>query len=361
MSQRILVVDDDQVQVDVVSYLLQRAAFLPVAAFDAATAVRLFEDELPALVILDVQIGEADGLELLQRFKKQRPAVPILLLTVLNAEDDRVRGLELGADDYLTKPFGYRELIARVRAMLRRATARVAEPVQPERIVVGSVVLNSMLHEVTRDGQHIDLSPTEFRLLKALMQRPDTLVPTETLLREVWGHQDMSARNVLRVTASRLRAKLEPDPAAPRWLHTVPGEGLMFRTASASRADPSTSAEGPVELGVIEELRELLSDSTDQSLQQLNERFVESSERHLEAMRAGVVANDAENVAREAHRMRGNSGSLGAQRVATKCAAIEERARAGDLGAVPELLSQLRMELAAYESALAPMLESVSS
>src|SRR5262245_62009989 len=112
--QRILIVDDDHVQIDVVSFLLRRDGFEPVAAYDAASAVRLFAEKQPDLVILDVNLGDADGRDLLRQFRKDRPRVFILMLTALSAEEDRVDGLELGADDYLTKPFGHRELLARV-------------------------------------------------------------------------------------------------------------------------------------------------------------------------------------------------------------------------------------------------------
>jgi DNA-binding response OmpR family regulator/HPt (histidine-containing phosphotransfer) domain-containing protein len=356
VTPRILVVDDDQMQVDVVSYLLGRAGFEPIAALEPGAAVRLFREEPPALVILDVQIGTPDGLDLLQQFKRERPELPILLLTVLNAEDDRVRGLELGADDYLTKPFGYRELIARVRAMLRRGYTSRNKPMLPRRIQLGAVTLDPMLHEVTRDGAPVDLSPTEFRLLQALMEHPNTLVSTRTLLQEVWGHQDMTARNVLRVTTSRLRSKLEPDPAVPRYLQTVPGEGLLFRADSPKPSRAAEPTEGPVALEVIAELRELLGESGDRSLEQLNQVFVGSAEAHLGAIRRALAGQDAETVAREAHRLRGNTGSLGAQRMSNLCGLIEERARAGDLTRVPGLLERLERELATYQDAVRPML-----
>ena len=188
------------------------------------------------------------------------------MLTALDAEDDRVKGLELGADDYLTKPFGHRELIARVSAMLRRVPRAPPERVIPQPVQLGSVVLDPTTHEVTRAGQHVALTPTEFRLLKTLMQRPNVVVPTRTLLKEVWGHEDLTARNVLRVTAGRLRAKLERDPAHPRMLLTVPGEGLIIRSdqppAPASQALP----EAPIHMEYRLELKELLDEMGVQTL-----------------------------------------------------------------------------------------------
>ncbi len=378
--QPILVVDDDRVQVDVVSFLLRRRGFDPETAFDAESARELFEHQPPLLVILDVQLGQADGRDLLRQFKQQRPDIPILMLTVLNAEDDRVYGLELGADDYLAKPFGYRELIARVRALLRRGKGEVRERMTPQRLELGPVVLNPMTHEVTRDGRRLDLSPTEFRLLQALMERPNELVSTRTLLQQVWGHQDMTARNVVRVTADRLRAKLETEPAHPQFLQTVPGEGLIFRAqaplegalpdpslplspslppSQSPRLNPSPDAslsEGPVALDVVAELRELMGQMGNQPLQQLNDVFLQSSRNHLSGMRSALTDGDADELSREAHRLRGASGSVGAQRMARVCAVIEERAKAADLAAVNVLLDQLEHELTDFEQAIMPML-----
>jgi DNA-binding response OmpR family regulator/HPt (histidine-containing phosphotransfer) domain-containing protein len=370
--QPILVVDDDRVQVDVVSFLLRRASFDPVTAFDADSARELFATQPPLLVILDIQLGQDDGRDLLKQFKRQRPDIPVLMLTVLNAEDDRVYGLELGADDYLAKPFGYRELIARVRALLRRGKGDVRERAQPRRLELGPVVLDPLTHEVTRDGERVDVSPTEFRLLQTLMERPNELVATRSLLQQVWGHQDMTARNVVRVTASRLRAKLEKDPAHPRFLQTVPGEGLIFRVeahpqtatdatdtrppAGGGNAVGPSAIEGPVALEVIAELRELMGQMGNEPLQQLNDVFVQSARNHLIGMRTALGDGNADELSREAHRLRGASGSVGAQRVARVCATIEERARAADLTPVDEMLDQLEAELADFEQAIVPML-----
>jgi DNA-binding response OmpR family regulator/HPt (histidine-containing phosphotransfer) domain-containing protein len=361
--QRILVVDDDRVQVDVVSFLLRRAGFEPVTAFDAESARDLFLHQQPLLVILDVQLGQADGRDLLRQFKQQRPEIPILMLTVLGAEDDRVYGLELGADDYLAKPFGYRELIARVRALLRRGVGEARERVTPRRLELGPVILNPLTHAVTRDGQPVDVSPTEFRLLQTLMERPNEMVTTRTLLQTVWGHQDMTARNVVRVTASRLRSKLEVDPAHPQFLQTVPGEGLIFRAEppappnqAAATAPLGALPEGPVAMDVVAELRELMGQMGNQPLQHLNEVFLQSAQNHMGGMRTAYADGDATELGREAHRLRGASASVGAQRVSGLCGFIEERARTGDLAPVDDLLQQLERELADFEQAIVPML-----
>ena len=354
--QRILVVDDDRVAVDVVSFLLRRAGWEPLAAFDAATARRLFE-QCPDLIILDIHLGDADGRDLLQQFRKERANVPILMLTAVTAEGERVHGLELGADDYLCKPFSHRELVARVRALLRRGTRETPEPVQPARLQVGSIVLDPLTHEVMRGDQRIDVTPTEFRLLQTVMSRPNTLVPLRTLLKEVWGHQDLSAKNVVRVTASRLRAKLDDDPLAPRLLQTVRGEGLMFRgKESQSAVSTSTAADGPLALDVIANLQELLSESGMQPLEDLNQVYTGTAARHISAMREAVARGDAGALAEEAHKLRGASATLGAQRVSRLCGLIEKQCRAADMTHVAGMTAHVESEVSAFEDALAPLL-----
>ena len=355
--QRILVVDDDPVQVDVVSFLLRRAGWEGSAATDAVTARRLFEEQHPDLVILDVHLGDDDGRDLLRQFRKERPGVAILMLTALTTEDERVRGLELGADDYLCKPYSHRELIARVRALLRRGTREVREPVQPGRMQVGSVVLDPMTHAVTHRGHPVDVTPTEFRLLQTLMLRSNSLVPLRTLLKEVWGHQDLSAKNVVRVTASRLRAKLDDDVLAPRLVQTVRGEGLMFCGAEPEPARTRPAAtDAPVALDVIADLQELLEESGMQPLEELNQAYTRTAARHVSVMREALARHDAGVLAEEAHKLRGASATLGAQRVSRVCAAIEKQSRAGDMTHIDELLTQLESELSAFEDALTPLL-----
>ena len=359
--QRVLVVDDDPTQLDVVTFLLRRAAFEPVTAADPAAAIRQFEELEPDLVILDVRLGDASGLDLLRRFREQRSAVPILMLTAAKDEDDRVRGLELGADDYLPKPFGHQELIARVRAMLRRGAIRTTAPRPAARVQVGSLVLDPMTHEVTRDGRRVDVTPTEFRLLQSLMSPPDEVVPARTLLREVWGHQDMTARNVLRVTAGRLRAKLEDDPAHPRLLQTVAGQGLLLRSEGSADAQPlpqtrppsqTRDEDGPIALDTIAELRELHADAGGSALRHLVGMFEEAAAPRVAAMREALARRDRGALERQAHTLRGSAVIVGARRVARVCDEIETASRAGDLGSVVGLLDQVQIELAEFSTAI---------
>jgi DNA-binding response OmpR family regulator/HPt (histidine-containing phosphotransfer) domain-containing protein len=371
--KRVLVVDDDLVQVDVVSFLLRRAGFEPITELDAESAVRQFEQQQPDLVILDVRLGEADGLDLLRQFRKQRPMVPILMLTAATDEEDKVRGLELGADDYLAKPFGHRELTARVRALLRRGVRPAAEAPLPQRVTVGPLVLDPMAHEVTRSGVRIEVTPTEFRLLQAVMARPNAVVPARTLLKEVWGHQDMTARNVLRVTASRLRAKLETEPAAPQLLHTVPGEGLLLRapdqvsmpptappqtrTPPSDAAEPAPVPRDPIAFDAIAGLGVLDDAAGVDALRQVVDAHAKTAPRRVAAMQRALAEHDAAALAREAHALRGSSAIVGAQRVASLCAQLEEGGRGGDLAASAGLLEHLTAELAVFRTAIMPLLD----
>jgi two-component system response regulator VicR len=233
---RILLVDDDRELIDLLAFALKRAGLEPIGAHDAAAALRLFEERHPDLVVLDINLGASSGLDVLKDLRR-RAQLPIIMLTALDSEEDKVRGLELGADDYLTKPFSHRELIARIRAQLRRSgqewpVKRVAET----RLEVGSIKLDMAEHSVTKSGQQVSLTVTEFRLLHCLMSNAGTVVSTSALLKQVWGYQDPGGSDVVRVTVHRLRRKLEQDPARPNLLHTIPGVGVLLKSDAAPAA-----------------------------------------------------------------------------------------------------------------------------
>jgi two-component system response regulator VicR len=235
-TRRILVVDDDRELVELLAFALRRAGLDAVAAYDGAAAIRQFEEQQPGLVVVDINLGASNGLDLLRELRR-RSSLPVIMLTALDSEEDKVRGMEAGADDYLTKPFSHRELIARVRAQLRRTDQESLSPAPETRLHVGSITLNLTAHSVTKAGQRVSLTVTEFRLLHCLMLNKDRVVPTSQLLKQVWGYQDPGGSDVVRVTVHRLRRKLEEDPARPRLLHTILGVGVLLKLD----AEPATA------------------------------------------------------------------------------------------------------------------------
>jgi two-component system, OmpR family, response regulator VicR len=237
---RILLVDDDRELIDLLAFALKRAGFEPIAAHDASSALRLFEQRQPDLVVLDINLGASSGLDVLKELRR-RTQLPVIMLTALDSEEDKVRGLEGGADDYLTKPFSHRELIARIRAQLRRSGLEWSARRAPEtRLEVGSITLDLAEHSVTKAGEQVSLTVTEFRLLHCLMTHAGTVVPTGTLLKQVWGYQDPGGSDVVRVTIHRLRRKLETDPARPNLLHTIPGVGVLLKTDGDNKSSEPT-------------------------------------------------------------------------------------------------------------------------
>ena len=243
MGRKILVVDDDADILALLVFLIGRTGVVALAARDATEAMALFASEQPDLAIVDVMLPALSGFDLVSRLRAQSE-MPILMLSACSSDDDKVRGLEAGADDYLTKPFSHRELVARIAAHLRRA--RSDRHQTEERVVlrVGPITLNVAEHAADKEGRALCLTATEFRLLHCLMDRARTVVPTTSLLREVWGYDDAAARDVLRVTLYRLRRKLEDDPRSPQLLRTIPGVGLMLTSdTSAPTAQPVLTAQ----------------------------------------------------------------------------------------------------------------------
>ncbi len=237
---RILLVDDDRELIDLLAFALKRAGLEPISAHDAASALRLYEDRQPDLVVLDINLGSSSGLDVLRELRRRAAALPVIMLTALDSEEDKVRGLEAGADDYLTKPFSHRELIARIRAQLRRSGQEWPPKRAPEtRLEVGSITLDMAEHSVTKSGEPVSLTVTEFRLLHCLMSNAGTVVQTATLLKQVWGYNDPGGSDVVRVTVHRLRRKLEDDPTRPSLLHTIPGVGVLLKSDQ-----PAASPEG---------------------------------------------------------------------------------------------------------------------
>ena len=220
----ILVVDDEPIVRDVVVRYLRRDGFTTLEAGDGEGARRLIETGHPGLVVLDVMLPGVDGLELCG-WIRERSTMPVILLTARGEEADRIVGLELGADDYVTKPFSPRELAARVRAVLRRSSA--TEPL-PGRITVGELVLDGTSRELTRSGEPIALTALEFDLLWFFAGHPRRVFSRDQLMTSVWGYATAVDTGTVTVHIRRLREKIENDPSQPRHLHTVWGVGYRF-------------------------------------------------------------------------------------------------------------------------------------
>jgi len=223
----ILLVDDDQVLVDLLAFIVEQAGFVPLVATEPAGAIELFEKEDPVVAVVDLNLRPWDGFELLAELRRRSAALPIIVLTARNSEDDKVRALDMGADDYVVKPFGHRELLARIRAHARRARGDQAH--SPPILEVGSFRLDPDERTLYLDGVPTHLTGTEFRLLQYLMRHSDSVVPTAALAHHVWGFNDAPARDVVRVTVHRLRRKLGDDGERQRFIHTIPGVGLRLR------------------------------------------------------------------------------------------------------------------------------------
>jgi len=224
MTSTILVVDDEPIVRDVIVRYLARDGFATLEAGDGEEARRLIETESPSLVVLDVMLPGVDGLELC-RWIRGRSGLPVIMLTARGEEADRIVGLELGADDYVTKPFSPRELAARVKTVLRRAH-RPAE--EPERVEFGDVAIDAASREVVKAGRPVTLTAKEFDLLWFLATHPRRVFPRDLLMDRVWGYSAALDTGTVTVHVRRLREKLETDAAHPRHLLTVWGVGYRF-------------------------------------------------------------------------------------------------------------------------------------
>jgi two-component system KDP operon response regulator KdpE len=225
-SQTILVVDDERPLRDFMRRNLEVRGFQVVTASNGLEALAHFQKQNVDLVILDIMMPHMDGLETTRRIR-QLSLVPIIILSALDEEQDKIKAFNLGADDYLTKPFGVGELLARVRAVLRR-TSYVEPTPQMERIALGEVIADLERHKVTLRSRELDLTPTEFNLLVYLMRNAGKVMPHQAILKAVWGPEYRDETEYLRVYIGRLRRKLEETPSQPRYLHTERGIGYCF-------------------------------------------------------------------------------------------------------------------------------------
>ena len=224
---RILVVEDEESLADSVRYNLEREGYTVSVASDGRRALERFRSEPPALVILDLMLPEVSGLDVCRTIRADSD-VPIIMVTAKDSEADKVAGLELGADDYVTKPFSMRELISRVRANLRRTRPHVAAAPLDELLVGGPVRMDVARHEVSVGNGAVSLPPKEFELLEAFLRRKGRLLTRDFLIEEVWGADYFGDTRTLDVHVKRLRRKLERDPHHPSHLITVRGLGYKF-------------------------------------------------------------------------------------------------------------------------------------
>ncbi|MFN8496458.1 MAG: response regulator transcription factor [Anaerolineae bacterium] len=223
----LLVEDDDSISEPLI-FGLRAEGYAVLHAVDGASALELAQRNGPAVVLLDVMLPDMDGFTVCRRLRRES-AVPIIMLTARGQEMDRVMGLELGADDYLVKPFSFRELLARVRALLRRRALDREETAAPsDRLVVGDLALDRTARRAWRNGQAVDLSQREFDLLATLMERPDHALPRHELLDRVWGEGWIGDPRTLDVHIRWLREKIEADPSNPRLILTVRGHGYRL-------------------------------------------------------------------------------------------------------------------------------------
>lgn len=234
MNARILVVDDEENIVEILRSNLEREGYDVIAAFDGNTAVDLALAESPDLVLLDCMLPGIDGFDVCRQIRNEL-TVPILMLTAKSEEIDKVLGLELGADDYITKPFSMREVLARVKAQLRRIdlTERQVlsdqeEELKTNMIEVGDLVIDTDAYEVIRNGDHIKLTLREFELVSFLAANAGQVFTREELLEQVWGYQYFGDVRTVDVTVRRTREKLEPDQGQYRYLLTKRGVGYYF-------------------------------------------------------------------------------------------------------------------------------------
>ena len=226
----VLVIDDEESIIDLIKLGLKYEGFEVEAASEGEEGISAAQRTNPLFIILDWMLPDMDGLEVCRRLRTN-PAtqdIPILLLTAKGAVDNRVEGLNTGADDYLSKPFSFDELVARMRAILRRlnygATAEKSHILQ-----VGDLQLNTATHEVTRAGRLVDLTVTEYNLLQLLMSHPGQALDRQTILNQVWGYDFLGETNIIEVYIRYLREKIEDSPSSPRFIQTIRGVGYIMK------------------------------------------------------------------------------------------------------------------------------------
>ncbi len=236
MSKTILIVEDEKNIVDILSFNLGREGYETIPAYDGEMGLTLALAKDPDLILLDVMLPKMNGFDVCKTVREKNTSTPIIMLTAREGESDKVLGLELGADDYITKPFSMRELLARVKANIRRTDLLTAHPTAPVggvdggRLERGRILVDPALLMAFKDGKALDLTPKEFELLRFLAAAPEQVVSRETLLEKVWNYEGFVGDvRAVDVAVRRLREKLEDDPANPAFIITRRGLGYLFR------------------------------------------------------------------------------------------------------------------------------------
>src|SRR5215217_6673803 len=227
VAAHVLLVEDEEALVDTVRYNLEREGYVVTDVPDGRKALERFRAELPAIVILDLMLPEMSGLDVCRAIRAESD-VPIIMVTAKDSEADKVTGLELGADDYVTKPFSMRELVSRVRANLRRGRVSAPEAEADDVLTAGRVRMDVGRHEVSVGGESVPIPPKEFELLETFLRRRGRLLTREFLIETVWGPAYFGDTKTLDVHVKRLRTKLEVDPHRPEHLITVRGLGYKY-------------------------------------------------------------------------------------------------------------------------------------
>ncbi|MDK2801028.1 MAG: two-component system, OmpR family, response regulator VicR [Clostridiales bacterium] len=228
MNRKILVVDDEKPIVDILKFNLKKEGYTVVEAYDGEEAVKKALHENPDLILLDIMLPKMDGFAVCKKLR-EKISTPILMLTAREEEVDKVLGLELGADDYITKPFSVRELMARVKANIRRVqTDSASDTVTDSMIKAGKLLINIDQYEVKKEDQLLELTLREFELLKFLATQPAKIFSREALLEKVWGYEYYGDVRTVDVTIRRLREKVEDEPSNPQYIITKRGVGYYF-------------------------------------------------------------------------------------------------------------------------------------
>jgi two-component system response regulator VicR len=223
----VLVVDDEKTMVDVIKYSLEKAGYKVLTAYDGQEGLDLARKHHPDLMVLDIMLPVIDGYEVCKAVAAEL-GIPVIMLSAKDEEIDRIIGLELGADDYLTKPFSPRELVARVKAHLRAEKRRI-KPQTSEELCFSDLHINFNRREVYRNSEKLELTPKEYELFAWLVNHKDIAIKRETLLEQVWGYDYYGDAKIVNVTVARLREKIERDPSNPVFVITVRGVGYMFQ------------------------------------------------------------------------------------------------------------------------------------